>query len=179
MRVLIITGSRAIADEHRAGGPDTEPVAWAREYLRRAMAVLDPAADLIIVGDARGVDAVARAEARARGLRLHVYALDGFARSLSSAGGVWRWAPEGVARPLPGSEDYRRWPLERNAAMVRAVVSLAAQGHAVRGVALYAPWARSGGTRHTAAAMERAGLQCSWLVCPVRPPPAHRVGGGL
>ena len=30
MRVLIITGSRAIADEHRAGGPDTVPVAWAR-----------------------------------------------------------------------------------------------------------------------------------------------------
>lgn len=179
MKALVVTGSRAIADEHCEGGPDTEPVAWAREYLCRAFDVLDPVADLVIVGDARGVDQVARAEARKRGLRLHVYALDGFARSITSAGGVWRWAPEGVARPLPGSEEYRRWPLERNAAMVRAGVSLAAQGHEVHVVALYAPWARSGGTRHTAAAMQRAGIPCEWLVCPVRPPPAHRVGGGL
>lgn len=176
MKALLITGSRAIADEHRVGEPDTEPVAWAREYLRRSMEVLAPEVDLVIVGDSRGVDAVARAQARARGLRLHVYALDGFARGDH---GVWRWAPSGVPRPLPSEAAYRRWPLDRNAAMVRAAQDLLRRGEAVHGIALYAPWTRSGGTQRTAAAIERAGIPCSWLSCPVRPPPAHRVGGGL
>ena len=167
MKALIITGSRAISDGHREGAADTAPVTWAREYLRRAMEALDPEHDLVIVGDARGVDALARAEARARGLRLHVYGLDGFARSAVS---VWRWAEAGVSRPLPGEEAYRRWPLARNAAMVRAASELHRRGEAVHGIALDAPWGRSGGTWHTARTMASAGLQCSWLVCPVAPP---------
>ena len=143
-RVLLVTGSRSLADH-----PGAE--AWARGLIRAALADVD----LLIVGDAPGPDAWARSEAKFTPL-VHVY----FARG-DAAGRVLRFAPFD-SQTAVWAHDGNTHPLRRNAVMVRACVE---GGADVRCLALLdgtkrdVPGRRATrGTEHTAGLAERAGI---------------------
>lgn len=153
MTILLVTGSRALADTPRAEQ-------WARERLEQSI----QSAAVIVCGDARGVDQLAFSIARAVRLETHLYCLDGLVRVIDSVGAhTWQWHLD----PDRGRQWHgpTRWPLERNRAMVESVVKR--ESGEKRCLALIAPWSRTHGTGHTARLAERAGIAVERVVCPV------------
>jgi hypothetical protein len=162
--LLVVTGSRVLADT-----PDAE--AWARGVLGEVTAALPPVA-VLYAGGAAGPDTWAADLARERGLSVIEYRLDGNRWTLSRLSRAVRpYAPwcewEGV-RARPGD---RRWPLERNRVMIDHAALLARTAavnlrHAVRVLALVAPWSRTHGTQHTVRLARAAGLAVDVRECP-------------
>lgn len=159
--LVLVTGSRALA------GHDD-----ARVWLREQLAALDPS--VVVTGDAAGPDAEAMRWAESRPVAevsdavalaapgsarpfLMVYTLTGAIRSAwldRRMIGAWWTREMAPARHLP---EAKRWPLVRNAAMVRDVVALSDR-YAVTVLALRADWAPTQGTAHTVGLARRAGL---------------------
>ena len=150
-RVLLVTGSRSLADH-----PGAE--AWARALIRTAL----EGVALLIVGDAPGPDFWAWDEYDVRSLPMRMYCVHG-----ENSGWITRY--NGNVRDrrwaTPAMEG-RRFPLHRNAAMVRDVVSLAMTRQwsagclaLLDGTKRDAPGKRATrGTEHTAGLAERAGI---------------------
>lgn len=149
-RILLVTGSRSLATREGAE-------AWARAILRDALACVD----LLLVGDADGPDAWARAAGAAgEGHRLWWYCTKGWPRGLIRQWDGMHcedvpWAPRGTSTH----------PLDRNAAMVRDAARMLRDGDDVRVLALLdglktdTPTRRATrGTEHTVGLAERAGL---------------------
>ena len=142
-RVLLVTGSRSLA---RIPGAE----AWARGLIREALR----GCDLLIVGDAEGPDAWARALATANETRTRCYHVHGLHRGWITdsdiADPVARW-DEGVTRG-------RRYPLARNAAMVADAAGFFDAGATVSVLALVDTASRTQGTLHTVGLARDAGL---------------------
>lgn len=157
-RVLLVTGSRALADT-----PAAE--AWARaqivDHCHHAWWGKPPT--LIVTGDARGPDTYAVEYARANHVPHERWGLDGYREQYRNGGGIaTRWWPEGTPQLHP-----KRWPLERNRRMVEGVAEMRVAGASVRVFSLTAAWARTQGTAHTVARAREAGLVVpDPLVCP-------------
>jgi hypothetical protein len=154
-RVIVVTGSRSLADS-----PAAE--AWARGVLREHLA-REPA--WLFVGDARGPDDWAAEIAQSLGLPRARWKLDGlvvFARP-SGSGGWKHWARAEDAAARRGD---RRWPLERNRALIDAAAKAAADAWSVRVLGLVDERSRTRGTDHTLRLAERAGLSVERAVCP-------------
>lgn len=157
-RVLLVTGSRALADT-----PAAE--AWARDKLRAALDWWEPT--LIVHGGCpRSPDAWAHelAECAAR-----VYFADG---RLIEYGARWvapnhhgEWREPGPRRTwlLPGNVAA---PLLRNAVMTCDVSERRVDGIEVLVVGLTAPWASTRGTEHTLARAAGYGLRSIARACP-------------
>ena len=153
-RVLLVTGSRSLADH-----PGAE--AWARALIRTALAGVD----LLIVGDAPGPDAFAVGIARIMEVPTSIYDT----RTVNAGWVVdadsnrqFHWT---AARPPTGTRGWKPWLLSRNEAMVSDAAKMLQHGHDVRCLALLdgtkrdAPGRRATrGTEHTAGLAERAGL---------------------
>lgn len=149
--ILLVTGSRALADTRRAA-------AWARGEI--APRALD--AHQVVAGDARGPDEWAQDLAPTWAER---WCLDG--RILARLMLDWvleaRWHND----PLPrrgDREGRRQLCLARDRAMVD---HYAPRADEVALLALIAPWSRTRGTEYTARHAEAAGIAVERLVCPV------------
>ena len=152
-RVLLVTGSRSLADH-----PGAE--AWARGLIHAALIGVD----LLIVGDAPGPDAWAAEIASSHDKRVRRYDTHGVHAGWIVEAQRDLWCP--VARWATRAMEGHRYPLHRNAEMVRDVVGLAmtTQWSAsvlalLDGTKRDAPGRRATrGTEHTAGLAERAGL---------------------
>ena len=152
-RVLLVTGSRSLADH-----PGAE--AWARGLIHAALIGVD----LLIVGDAPGPDAWAAEIASSHDKRVRRYDTHGVHAGWIVEAQYDLWCP--VARWATPAMEGRRFPLHRNEAMVRDVASLAMtrqwSAHVLAlldGTKRDAPGRRATrGTEHTAGLAERAGL---------------------
>lgn len=152
-RILLVTGSRALADSVAAER-------WAHGEITRVLDAFLPT--LVAVGDAPGADRFATALAHARGVAVQRWVLTGAVVTTSAAGvEELRWWPKGAAKLEPS-----RWPLARNAAMCSCVGLIAANGDVARALALTAPWAKTHGTAHTVARAREAGLVVEVRACP-------------
>lgn len=144
LRALLVTGSRALAD-------DREAHQWAWETLIREFYRWRP--DLVLNGGARGPDAWSSRLARIVGVPCYELLLDG------TVGVVG--APH--ADYAPGRDG--RWhstaadPLTRNRALVTACDELVTQLATVRVLALLSPDSSTRGTAHTVGLARRAGLE--------------------
>ena len=142
-RILVICGSRALDASPR-------PRRWAKREIAAALARFAP--DVVVHGFARGPDAWSDELAVWLDIPRVVFSLSRFEPRVRSERGD---------RPAAEAERYRydsSDPLSRNAAMIRWAVDRAAEGHAVRVLALTAGWSGTGGTRHTMALARDAGL---------------------
>ena len=148
--IALVCGSRSLAQ----GGQDVE--VWARHMIE----CISDHADVIVTGDAPGPDTWARERVQTlarESLRGRVYDLRGY---VCDAWGtpLGRWsshAPSG-----PSDPRWRRWPLERNAAMVRAVALRARrEGRPASVHALVDPRSRTQGTMHTVTLARAMGLR--------------------
>lgn len=153
-RVLLVTGSRALADT-----PQAE--AWARAEL--AKRVTREAVDSVVAGDARGPDEWAH-EIAPPGLWCARWCLDGavLCRLASDWHEEARWLVRGVARPS-SHDAWAQRALARNRAMVEHA---ALNPEGVRVLALLAPWSRTRGTQHTMRLAREHGLPVEVLACP-------------
>lgn len=142
--VLLVTGSRSLA---RGVGQ-----AWAWRILEDALDSLPPGS-LVVTGDAEGPDLVARWLAAGCLRPVWHFDLDGLRRFEHDEEQVKsvRWGTP----PPAGSPERKRWPLERNRAMVAWV---AAQPGERACLALIDPGSRTHGTEYTAREAERAGI---------------------
>lgn len=147
--IALVCGSRSLVEL----GPAAE--AWARHLIH----CISDHADVIVTGDAPGPDAWAQERVQRvahESLRGRVYDLRGYVRDAWGTP-LGRWtddAPEG-----PGDPRWRRWPLARNEAMVRAVALRARrEGRPAAVYALVDPGSRTQGTMHTVTLARRAGL---------------------
>lgn len=147
--IALVCGSRSLADN-----PATE--AWARHIIE----CISDHADVIVAGDAEGPDKWAADRVfrlRSEHLRGRFYDLDGVVYDAAGTP-LGRWATRDV--PLdPRDPRWRRWPLVRNAAMVRAVALRARRDR--RPVSLYAlvdPGSRTQGTMHTVTLARAMGI---------------------
>lgn len=154
MTVLLVTGSRSLARR-------PEGAAWARGLLREAVEAL-PAGSVLVTGDADGPDrwAVGAAWSHEPELWVRVYHLSGSLACfyhqghVTSVPGWFSWCAEGAV-PEPDSPEWRRWPLERDRAMVKAVAAM--QGDRLC-LALIDAASRTRGTEYTARVAESAGI---------------------
>ena len=111
-RVLLVTGARSLADD-----PDAE--AWARGLIAAALVGVD----LLLVGDASGPDAWASRIQRDALRRVECYRTHGLnigwvdTAHCEEWDRVRRWSP-------PRAIHSTRYPLMRNAAMVRDAAAL-------------------------------------------------------
>lgn len=154
-RVLVVTGSRALADTFGARAAAHARVAW-------AMARLGPS--LLIHGAAVGADELAEAAALALGVdSLAFPAATGFpvARGEVAQGALF------------DATEERDWtwaagkPLSRNAAMIAFAAHLRdGLGAKVAVLALVAPWSKTGGTHDTMDRATVAGLRVRPWTCP-------------
>lgn len=155
-RILLVTGSRALADT-----PAAE--AWARDKLRAALDWWEPT--LIVHGGCpRSPDvwAVDRADRVAE-----VFYADG-RRVLYDEWDAVRSAGSWL---LPGDHAH---PLLRNTRMVAAVTTRVRAGADVLVVGLTAPWARTHGTEYTLARAAGYGLRSIARACPAELGPVRR-----
>lgn len=144
MRVLLVTGSRALADT-------TEAHQWAWETLIREVYKWRP--DLVLNGGARGPDAWSSRLARIVGVPCYELLTTGEVRT--------------IGKPHPDYAPGRdgRWhdtaadPLTRNRALVTACDELVTQLATVRVLALLSPDSSTRGTAHTVGLAKRAGLE--------------------
>lgn len=116
---------------------------------------------LLLVSGSRTLAAHPRAQVWARdtvGCRVVVYCLDGTVRD-GALVVLGRWA---AADQIPerGDDEWRRWPLRRNTAMVRAVANRQREtpGRQASVLALVDPLSATHGTTHTARVAEQWGL---------------------
>lgn len=148
--ILLVTGSRALADT-----PAAER--WARERIADAFERHNPT--IVVTGDAAGPDEWAVGPALADDCDVYVWRCDGSVERRWATGAelqpMRRWTPTG---------PRKRWPLQRNAAMV-AETTDQSEGAAVV-LALHAPWATTRGTAHTVGLARRAGLAVEEHTCP-------------
>lgn len=158
MKLLLVTGSRALADTDAAR-------AWALSVLRPAVEACQGRAGYLVVGDAPGPDTWAKELAEARGVAGRQYALNGWLSMWAS--NTW------VSKPwhTPAGSGWRqhgpKWPLFRNATMVRWFAERCREADTVAHVvALVAPWSKTRGTEHTGRLVERAGIAVEWHACP-------------
>ena len=161
-RVLLVTGSRSLADH-----PGAE--AWARALIRTAL----EGVALLIVGDAPGPDAWALREAWDHSTDGRAFYVRRYVTHGHHAGWV---VTEAEMRRRPWTHDIpprkgdprdltRAWYLLRNERMVVSARDLLNRGHVVTALALLdgtkrdAPGRRATrGTEHTAGLADRAGL---------------------
>jgi hypothetical protein len=150
MRVLLVTGSRALRDTEASES-------WARAIIEGTIADL-PSASIVVAGDAAGPDRWALRAASRRGLRTRSYRLDGV-RFDGRNGLATRWCePERLAQ-----FSVRRLPLERNRVMVQEIAGAVSSWSTL---ALFAPWAKRHGTAHTAQLVRDAGGIVDDHTCP-------------
>ena len=145
-RVLLVTGSRSLAAH-----PGAE--AWARGLIRAALAGVD----LLIVGDAPGPDAWAAEIASSHDVCVRRYDTRGIHAGwiVQQEHALWCRIDQWATPAMQG----RRYPLHRNAAMVRDVTTIAMRRDAsARALALIDPASETKGTEHTAGLAVRAGL---------------------
>ena len=147
--IEVFTGARAVEDSPASR-------VWAADLVDAVLRDL-PNGSLVVVGDARGLDALVCYRAQALGFAVRRFALDGWAyghEDFGDARQLWQWGPRDV--PAYGTPERKRWPLDRNDAMVRYVAQLAASGDTAHVTgAIVGP---SRGTRYTINAAARAGL---------------------
>lgn len=146
-RLLLVTGSRALADTPAAKQ-------WARGKLSAVLDYWEPTL-LVHGGCANSPDAWAGALASCRA---HVYYADGRLveidrNRVATLLGAW------------AIDNERPHPLLRNERMVRAVAA-ATDKLGVYALALTAPWAKTHGTEHTVARAREAGLVVEVRACP-------------
>ena len=151
-RVLLVTGSRSLAAH-----PGAE--AWARGLIRAALAGVD----LLIVGDAPGPDAWAAEIASSHDVCVRRYDTRGIHAGwiVQQEHALWCRIDQWATPAMVG----RRYPLYRNAAMVRDVVDLAMTPQWSAGcIALVDPASATKGTEHTAGleGVERGAVE--WFV---------------
>ena len=120
---------------------------WATAQIQTALS--DPDVTVLVAGDAPGPDQwsakVAAVQGRYAGVFYH---LDGTIRGLDGRAFA-RWCPFAEV-PLRGSPAFWRWPLTRNAVMIRQAAARAkATGCSVRILGLLDPDSRTQGTMHT------------------------------
>ena len=144
--ILVVTGSRAIADL-----PSAER--WALDLLREQV----QHADTLVTGDARGPDAWALTCARVAGRRWAVYGLDG--RVMRGHAAPVRWTVDAPPERRDGRALWAAWCLHRDRALVRDAARAAARGRAVRVLALVAPRSETRDMEYTAERARRAGLE--------------------
>lgn len=154
-RVLLVTGSRVLADTLAARAATRSRVAW-------AIANFTPA--LLVHGAAVGADELAEAEAKDLGLDLLAFPAE-----------AGRPMPTGelASAALSDAEQERAWtypmrkPLARNATMVEFCAHLRDVLHAkVAVLALHAPWSLTGGTAHTVELATAARFRVKPWKCP-------------
>lgn len=164
LRLLVVTGSRALADTRAAKR-------WALHILAEHLFAGD--VDVVVTGACRRSP-------------------DDWADHLANSRTSWGTVVQVIRWPLPGGSltdhcdeggpykivkghfvrlrDADRYPyttpLERNAAMVRWAADQRAVGHVVRVLGLRAPWAATRGTEHTLTQARKAGLDAVECVCP-------------
>ncbi len=143
--LTLVCGSRSLVQ--RPGGE-----AWARYLIE----CITDHANLVVTGDAPGVDTWTRERMARTSVRCVVFALDGTVREGADGREIGRWCP--AERVAPGS----RWPLVRNTAMVRAVARRARLGRLSAVYALKDPLSPTDGTGQTVREARRAGLQ-TWV----------------
>lgn len=147
--IALVCGSRSLA-----GDPAAE--AWARNLIE----CISDHAETMVTGDAPGPDTWVRERVQkvaSEHLRARIYGLGGVVMDERQIV-LGLWATKDV--PLdPRDPRWRRWPLERNAAMVRAV-ALRARRDGRPGVvyALVDPRSRTQGTMHTVTLARSLGL---------------------
>ena len=148
-RVLLVTGSRVIADSPAA-----------LQLARAAIEKHGAAADAIVAGDARGPDALALGFARERGKRWAMYSLDGLVRRGHAT--PVRWNDPARDGDPPGFDDNRAlraaWCLTRDRAMVRDLVAARDGGRSVTVLAVIATWSKTHGAEYTAQRAEAHGI---------------------
>jgi len=154
--VLLVSGSRALTPEY---GGTRQSYEWAWDTLQWRITGLHPG-DRVLNGGAKGPDQMSSRIACAYGIELQEYRLSGWVycndpHSAMHAAHRWRDAEGPVISPL-----------ERNRALVAAAVRCREEGWRVHVLALIAPWAKTGGTLHTAAQAEHSGLEVTRLTCP-------------
>lgn len=154
-RVLLVTGSRVLADTLAARAATRSRVAW-------AIAGFAPA--ILVHGAAVGADELAEAEAQALGLDTIAFPAE-----------AGRPMPTGelASAALSDAEQERVWtyptrkPFARNATMVEFCAHLRDVLHAkVAVLALHAPWSITSGTAHTVERATTARLRVKPWTCP-------------
>lgn len=144
--ILLLCGSRTLVD--REGARE-----WARGIFRQKACNLSA----LVSGDAPGPDSWVREfipEASSV-LSAVFYHLDGTIQDERGTA-LGRWCPADEV-PVRGHPEYRRWPLTRNAVMVRAVQQRARQsGRIAMGLGLIDPESRTYGTQQTLGLCTRA-----------------------
>ena len=147
-QVVIVTGSRALADDPAA-------TRWARDILTRELA----SATLVVAGDARGPDAWAHeiAAGFVAPIDCERWCVNGLREAhLGSVRTTWYQLTPWSTPETP--RDPRLRPLARNAAMVMFFT------RAARMVALYSPAATTRGTAHTVGLARAAGIDVTEYV---------------
>lgn len=133
-RVLIVTGSRALAEGALAE--------WAARRLATAFEIVGP--DIVVHGGAIGPDRIADGLAREFGATRLRFELDG--ELYRDDARVRRWAEADRS-----AMDPKRWPLYRNSCMVDYCVREAlARDYRLFLYGLHAPWSKTSGTLFTA-----------------------------
>lgn len=136
----LITGARSLANRKRGDE-------WAHDLIEKIVTIGD--VSVLIAGDAPGPDQWAANIAAVQGKFAGVfYHLDGTIRGTDGRA-FTRWCPFAEV-PKRGSPAFWRWPLTRNAVMVRDLVARARlSGYDVRVLALLDPDSTTQGTMHT------------------------------
>lgn len=159
--VWLITGSRSLSPDHRACPGTAASEQWAKSCIAEAFEKAGFGLySTVIHGGAIGPDSWAAEIAQERGCIVVRYDLDGWAYLHRNRTRRWR-AKEG---PCVN-------PLERNEAMIRAmVVSLelgaSSYGSSSLVFAMNAPWAKTRGTQHTATLAREYWIDVKVETCP-------------
>lgn len=154
---LLITGSRALARTAATR-------AWTERQLRRAIEPL-AASSLVLSGRCPdGPDAWAVPIARACGLHVVGYdALDGIRYVDCEASGEWwrKWLPD-----WPRLSEHAQL-LERDRALVCALVESRAKDYRTQALGLVAPWSETDGTAFMLGMAEGLHVTVERLDCPM------------
>ena len=143
MNVLLVTGSRSLADNREA---ERAVSYWFSD--------LNPlSVDLVVAGGSHGPDTWAELEARTSSIPYERWQLDGRVVESKYTYSDRRWYPE--SEPPAGP---KRLPLERNAAMVQSVAKRALCGANVLCMGFVDPKSRTKGTDHTLRLARQAGI---------------------
>jgi hypothetical protein len=164
-QVLLTCASRALADTPAA-------VAWAKDRYREAVHALGPRATLL-TGDAVS-DAWALAIACGYRDDTATWEFRKTGEMVARDGTVMYWTDRRPPNANAGREPWKRWLLERDAAIVKAAREWGdAEGVDPQCLALVAPWSRTNGTRYTARLAGEAGFATVVLPCPAELGPAE------
>lgn len=151
--LTLVCGSRSLVQ--RPGGE-----AWARYLIE----CITDHANLVVTGDAPGVDTWTRERMARTSIRCVVFALDGTVREGADGREIGRWCTVERRQLFERASASARtaWPLVRNTAMVRAVARRARLGRLSAVYALKDPLSPTDGTGQTVREARRAGLQ-TWV----------------